>query len=341
LMHVREIGFEPGLRLDSIEQVVTFIQVQQAEFKTGIKELDARHVVPMRGAAMLLLGPTGKGKTWFLVNIGKQGLLQRKRVLHISLEMGEEEVLQRYYQSLFSVTKRQHEVEVPTMEFDDKDSKMPKLEAFSTDTVTPDFTFDSEIVSTELEAHIHAFGPKSRNLIVKRFPSLNTKQIESYLDALEIVEGFIPDLVILDYIGLMKTSARDKRIDLGEEFKSFRGIMIERNMAGVTAQQSSKIGAKAKTVTMYDVAEDWSLTNTADIVLTYSSTDSEHRLGLGRLYVSKARGEQDKFGVLLTQTYALGQFVLESHLLGKDYWDLAQELEDEVEERDDEDDEKE
>jgi hypothetical protein len=167
------------------------------------------------------------------------------------------------------------------------------------------------------------------NLIIKRFARMTIRDLEAYLDNLEIVEKFIPDMVILDYFGLVNPEARgeeEHRIALGQAFISFRSLMIERHMAGVTPQQSSKLGAEARSVKLSHVAEDWSLTNTADLVYTFSSTDMEKRHGLGRLYVGKARDETDQFGVLLSQSFATGQFVLQSTYLDSHYFDLLEKL---------------
>lgn len=335
LLRTREIEFSAGLRLTAIDQVLDYMQMQYAEFTTGIPALDDRHIVPARDTVMLMLGATGRGKTWWLINLGKQALLQRKKVLHISLEMGEEQVAQRYYQDLFSVTKRDDLVEITTLDV----NRLGAIEGFGKEKVRPEFTFASSMVRDELEHRINWWGTRLNNLIIKRFSTMTIDDLEAYMDNLEVTEGFIPDMILLDYIGLVDTgtSGKDFRIGLGQVFKRFRGLCIRRHAAGATAQQSSKKGASAQTIGLGHVAEDWSLTNTADMVLTYSSTDSEARLGLGRLYVAKARDETDKFGVLLTQNYRMGQFVLDSMELGPEYFDLLNELPDEKPEEEDDD----
>lgn len=333
LLRVKDTNFQPGLTLASIDHLLEYLQRQQTEFLTGIKELDSRYIVPARGEAMLLIGATGRGKTWWLINLGKQALLQRKKVLHLSLEMGEEQVAQRYYQSLFSISKRDKDVEITTLDLD----KLDRVTGFGKEIVHPEFTFASPHVRDELSTRAEWMGKRIENLVIKRFPSLTIAGLRAYLDNLEIVEGFIPDLMLLDYIGLMKGTNRDFRLGLGEVFKDWRSILIERHMAGATAQQSSKEGANSMTVKMGNVAEDWSLTNTADKVLTYSSTDAEAQYGLARMYVSKARDEEDKFGVLLTQNYKMGQFVLASTYLDQKYFELMGDLEDADEDEDDDD----
>jgi hypothetical protein len=318
LLRVREIGFEPGLRLRDVDKVFDFLESQQSEFVTGIRELDRRHIVPARGQVQLWLAPTGRGKSWALGHVGKHALLQRKRVLHVSLEMRGEEVAQRYYQSLFSIPKHPGKIKISTF---DQDDETGKIEAYDYDTVKPVFSLDDRAARRRVKKLVAGFN-KEKLLVIKKFPmrSLTVNQLDAYLDTLEATENFIPDMLILDYIGVMKTDARDHRISLGRTFEDFHGLIERRNMAGVTAAQVSRAGAEAAFVKSTHVSEDWSLIHTTDTAVTYTATDDEESLGLARLFVAKGRQEKDKFGLVITQSYAMGQFCLQSAPLVADYY---------------------
>jgi hypothetical protein len=323
LLRAREIGFDAGLRLTEVDRIMDWLDVHFSEFMTGIAELDRRHIVPARGAALLVLAPTGRGKTWFLVHLGKHGLLQRKKVLHITLEMSAEECAQRYYQNLFSIPKHREKIEIATF----TQRKDGRIKDFDRETITHKFSFDYGNIRKVLKKEIKPFVPRGLpNLIIKRFPprALTMDGLRAYLDALEATENFIPDLLILDYIGIASTDAKNHRISLGRVFEEFRAVCVERNAAGVTAHQVSKVGADAQLVKATHVSEDWSLIGTADQAITYSCTAAEERLGLARLFVAKARSEQDKFGLIITQSYKMGQFVLQSAPLDKDYYDYIE-----------------
>ena len=95
----------------------------------------------------------------------------------------------------------------------------------------------------------------------------------------------------------------------------------ERNFALVAPTQGSRSTIGAKRVRSKDVAEDISKVNTADQTLTYSQTEAEKRLGLARLFVGHARGMEDGQEVVITQAYAIGQFVLESEFMSSAYWE--------------------
>src|ERR1019366_1638118 len=200
------------------------------------------------------------------------------KVVHISLEMREELVAERYYQNLFSIPRREQDVDVTTFAMDNG-----RLIGLEKDTVIPDFYFRdkhgvfNDEVRDELSERIEHYGTRFTNIVVKSFPprSLTANGIRAFLDNLEITQKFIPDLLILDYIGIMRTDERNHRISLGRAFEDFRAICVERNIAGVTAQQVSKAGSDSQFVRRTGVAEDWSLIGTADQIVTYSCTDAE------------------------------------------------------------------
>lgn len=318
------IGFVPGMRGTDIDRVLEYVRTQHSEFYTGIPILDERGIVPSRATADLFIASTGMGKSWWLVNIGKQALLQRKRVLHVTLEMSEEEVLARYLQTFCSIGTFERESMVAEFDRDD-DNKVTGLSMVG---VKADYTLNSPWARDELQTYIRATESMFNNLIIKGFStgSLTIAQLEAFLDTLERVEGFVPDILILDYLGLLHIDIRDYRLGLGRVFKNARGLAKDRNMALSTAHQSNRIGASAQTVNISDVSEDWSLTGTADQVFTYTSTAMENFYGLGRMLVGKARNKRDKFSVVVAGNYALGQFCVDSHLLNDDYWNLLREL---------------
>jgi hypothetical protein len=308
--------------------VLDKLRQQETEFLTGIRELDQRYIVPYREAVMLLLGSAKAGKTWGLIHLGKMALLQHKKVLHITLEMGEEPVAARYYQSLFSIPRRQAELglTIPHLDISDRGKMLDLLK----EDANPEFALDSAHAYEELEQRLSWRGRRYDDLIVKGFPPrrLTMQMLEGYLDNLEIVDGFIPDMLILDYIGIVNTDAKNHRISLGRAFEDYRGICVDRGIAGATAHQLSKKGDNASHVEGSAVAEDWSMIGTADQVVVYQATREEKRRGLCRLWVDRARNEKDKFAVLMTQAYAVGQFCLSSAFMPVDYFEFLKDSDD-------------
>jgi hypothetical protein len=317
-------SLDPGLRLSDIDKVLEYFARVHSEFKTGIKELDEANIVPMRGKIWVLLAPSGYGKSWLLTQLGKMAFVQRKKVLHVTLEIETEEVLQRYYQALFGASKRDNTNKVSTLKFD----RNGDLDQIVSTSVEVPFTFMDESIRDELYTRVGHFGTRADNIIVKRFPmrSLTVDQLEAYLENLEALEDFVPDLVIVDYPGIMKTDEKNHRISMGRLIENLRGLSQRRDFALAAAHQSNRISVEADMVKATHMAEDWSVVGTSDFIVTYSQTDAERQRGLARLYVAKARSENDKFGVLLSQSYRTGQFVLESMRMSDQYAKLMESM---------------
>lgn len=303
---------------------LAFLEEDEAEsFPTGIKELDAVNAGPARGELWIAAGGSNTGKSWLLVHLGKMGLLNRKRVLHITLEMSEKKVLQRYMMNLFSVTKREATVEVQKLEKDE----LGRFVDFNMRTIEGRPFFSKEGIHGYLSKKLKAMKQRP-TLIVKQFPTgqLTLRQLDAYLDMLEVREKFIPDIIMVDYVDLMHKSNKEHRHALTELTEGLRGIAVQRNCAMVTVSQINRQGDGAKRVNRSHVAEASTKFNTADIFVMLSKTKAEETLGLCRLFLEKSRNDRKNFEVLLTQAYAMGCFCLDSaKMVGSSYWPMVKE----------------
>jgi replicative DNA helicase len=309
ILHTHEATFDPGLRADDIEHLVNHLTTsEQPEFSTNIPILDKRGVVPTRETIMVFLAVTGAGKTWWQVNLGRAALLMRKKVVHVTLELSEEETQKRYYQSFLAVPARDRDLHSYRTKL--KLDSEQRLLGFDSEDIEASFSMQkpNRKALKDLIAHIPL-----RNLKIKQFPtrSLTVQQLRQYLIGLEAV-NFLPDLLIVDYVGIMRTDSDNYRITLGRLVEELRGLASERKIAISTAQQVNRQGSKEVLIGMAHIAEDWSIAGTADYVLTLTRSEQELERRLARLWVSKNRSGEQDFGVVLAQHYQHGQFALES-----------------------------
>lgn len=321
----RHVDFDDDLQLNQVDAVIDYLEASTSEFITGIKELDQNHIVPMRGKLWLFMAPAKRGKTWMLVQLGKMAFMQRKKVLHISLEIEKEEVAQRYYQALFGASKRDDLNKISTFKMD----RAGELDQIVQETIEAPFTFQSQAIREELKTRIGHFGPRAENFRIKRFPmsSLTMDQLEAYLETLKTLHGFEPDLVIMDYPKIMKLNKNDLRISLGGMMEELRGLSQRKNFALAAVHQGNRASDSAELVKAAGhLSEDWSIAGTVDFFLTYSQTPAERKLNLARIFVDLARSEADKFGVLITQSYKTGQFILESTPLSDAYAEMMEHM---------------
>lgn len=313
--------FDKGTRLSDKKRALKFLDSTTSAFPTGIPELDKRGLGPTRKELWLYIANTKAGKTWALIHLAKMVLMARAKVLHITLEMSEERSSQRYMQALFALSKRKETFQAVRF---NKDT-LGRVSGFEDVRITPRFALDDPNIRKVLEGKIDQWALRLLdNIIIKQFPTgqLTVGQLTAYMDNLEATEGFVPDLLIIDYPDLMKLDAGNYRLALDDTYKALRGLLVSRNIAGAVVSQSHRAAAKAKQVGADNVSEAYSKIAHADTVLTYTQTKQEHALGLARLHVAAARNDADKMTIVLSQNYGSGQFVIDSLLMTGAYWGL-------------------
>lgn len=257
--------------------------------------------------------------TWMLIWMAKQALIQRWKVLYLTLEVDARIIGRRTLQSIWSLTKKDS-AEVVMPSFDDNDGRLVGVSMTKYDKWAS-LARPSDLKA--LGAKLRDFRP-SENMVIKQFPTgqLTHSKLVAYLDALETYERFVPDMIVIDMPKLMNYDARNLRIELGAEFERLRGVGVERNMAVVAAHQVNREGSQAKVANFGDVAEDISIVGTCDQALWYNQTPAEKELKLARLWVGAGRNDVSGYTVLLSQAYEIGQFCIESRMLTYDYWNL-------------------
>lgn len=316
--------FDVGIRLGDPVRSLSFLEQQLESFPTGIPALDRYSLGPARKTLHVFAALQGMGKSWWLMHLAKMAMLNRKRVVHITLEMSQEKCAMRYLQSLFSITKRQaKELYYHTFKKDEKG----KFLSLRQKTLSGRPSFTDEHIRRYLAPKLKALLRRSP-IIIKEFPPgrLSPKELTGYLDSMEGAIGFIPDLLIVDYADLMKIDPKNRREGIGQTYIDLRATGVERNIAVASASQANRSAVGARWITRKHIAEDVSKISTADNILTYSQTHAEYELGLARLFQDKARDDTSQTRVLISQMYSTGQFVRDSvGMAGKNYWEAVKE----------------
>jgi replicative DNA helicase len=310
--------FDPGTDLRDSETALGFLDAHEESYPTGIKELDEVDFGPSRKELHVFVAPPSRGKSWWLIHLAKYAMMARKSVVHITLEMSANKVIQRYCQAMFAVTKRSCDMSVNLFDRDD----LGRFIGFSSAPVPNRPSLADGDIKGFLTKKLKTLGSRPP-VIVKQFPSgsITAADIEAYLDSLWAAKRICPDLLVVDYADLMKLDVANYRHDLGQTYVQLRGIAGKRNIAIATASQSNRLGIGAKEVSSKHIAEDISKLATADKLVTYSQTDEEGHLHLARLLVQKNRDDEAGRVVLISQNYAAGQFCVDSVAMTSTYWD--------------------
>ena len=192
-----------------------------------------------------VMGDTGEGKTNCMCSISADLVSNGNNVLYITGEMSEEKISQK------------HEANWMNVEIND----IPDMEEES---------FKTKILSLKQKSY--------GRLVIKEFPTgaFSTATLRSHLEELKIKRDMIPQIMVVDYINLM----RSDRFSDGNSYtivkaiaEELRGLAVEYKIAILTGTQVNRTGAKSTNIDMTDIAESYGLPATCDFLWAIWSTD--------------------------------------------------------------------
>lgn len=209
------------------------------------------------GDLILLFAPQGIGKTWLNIILASNAVKLGYNVLYYTLELDEEYIGKR---------------------FDAKFTQIPLNELIYHKT-------DIQEVLDSLQGELKIFRLKGKK---KRL-----SYIQSHLRSLERIENFKPDLVIIDYIDLLKPEASGKYFDKTDEtddmFNEVRDMGSEFNFPIISPSQINRSGAKDKIIESDKMAGSYNKGMIADISLSLSRTKEDKANNTGRIHWMKNR----------------------------------------------------
>ena len=313
--------FDPGIKLTNIDLLFDSLYDEEV-ISTGIRVLDDMKVGLARGEIFLLLAAYSRGKSWLNIQIGKLAMLLGYKVIHISLEINQNKLLQRYWQNILGLTRWKTEQMLSSPVFVRDGNK--QLTEIKQEPIAPKSLEDEEARQL-VENYLAKYGPLlENNMRIKAAPTgtLTLPNLRAYLDGLEQTENYIADVLIIDHASQMQLpaqSSKDFRIALGRTFVDLRGLAGLRNLALATAHQLNKEGTKSKVADGTGVSEDWSIMGTVDTGIVFNQKPMEKKSKIARLSVDRGRSMKSGFTVLITQNYDVGQFCLDSEMCPWDY----------------------
>uniref|UniRef100_A0A6M3IJZ0 Putative helicase n=1 Tax=viral metagenome TaxID=1070528 RepID=A0A6M3IJZ0_9ZZZZ len=148
--------------------------------------------------------------------------------------------------------------------------------------------------------------------------SANLKNVKADLEELEMNDGFVPDVIVVDYADIL--SPEDDR-DTGRDkydrtWKTLKGMAGQRYCLIVTATQSNKKTLDSRSVKSSDVSEDIRKFAHVDAMFGIHQTPQEKKRGIIRLSVLGLR--DDDFDstqqITVLQDLSAGQTVLDSEV---------------------------
>lgn len=121
--------------------------------------------------------------------------------------------------------------------------------------------------------------------------TLTVNKIRQILDAWEVHDGFIPDVIGVDYADIMAPSShfKDFRHSQNDIWQDLRALSQERNCLVVTATQADAASYEAKSVRQKNFSEDRRKLDHVTSMIALNQTPFEKRRGLMRIGMLLAR----------------------------------------------------
>lgn len=244
---------------------------------TGFPELDAKDIFQGgigQGELGSIVASTGSGKSHYLTALGANALRLGYNVIYYTFELSAPKIGIRF------------------------DSNFCNIDS-------------NDIVERKEEVLKFYENSKFGRLIIKSYPA-NTATVgtlRAHMEKLS-VKDFRPDLVIIDYADIMRSSRQydSPRHELKLLYEELRSLADEMHVPIWTASQSNREGANSEIIDVTNMSESYGKAATADIVLSLSRRAHEKASGAARLFIAKNRAGRDGLVFPIKMNTARSQF---------------------------------
>lgn len=256
-------------------------QAPSEKIPTGIAELDSYlHGGVKNKQLALTVGGTGRGKSLFMQYVARTAVLMGKKVVYFTLELPEEDIAMRF-DSMFSRI-RMGEVNL----------------------------FNNEIFK-RLSPMSAKYGD---SLVIKEYPAdeVTVSGLKAFVVQLAAT-GFNPDLIIVDYLDLIKPHRvyKDSVQETDAITKALHGMAKSLNTRIWTASQLNRSGIVMENPDETAIAGAIAKLFTVDLAIFMAQTSEEREDEYIRLLINKNRNGQAGRSVLVSTDFEYMTFCRE------------------------------
>ncbi|QPI13812.1 DNA primase-helicase subunit [Serratia phage 4S] len=226
-----------------------------------------------RGTLNIIMAGVNVGKSLGLCSLAADYMSTGQNVLYISMEMAEHVVAKRIDANLLDVS------------LDDID--------------------DGNISYAEYKARMTRFNKRNTatgRLVIKQYPTAgaNANTFRSLLNELKLKKNFVPDVIVVDYLGICASTrvrSSDNSYTLVKSIaEELRGLAVESNTIMWSGAQTQRASWGASDMSMGDVAESAGLPATADFMLGVIEIPELADQGVQMMIQIKSRyGDKNKY----------------------------------------------
>lgn len=255
---------------DSMEEHIDYLTNPAARIASGWNCLDEiTHGGFFKDGKFLgvFMAQAGLGKSNILANLGYNFLRQNLKVAVISMEMSQNVYLRRF-DSLIS------KIDIDSLGLSSMVGQLKEK-------ITKFYKFDYP----GARLNVKEFAPNSKS----------SKNIEQYVEELVVAKGWKPDVLIIDYLNLLKPNASSSRADstMYEDGKvvseELRAMSYHLQIPVLTAVQCNSSGFNTADIGMQNIAESRGIAHTADFIAGLYQTEDEQMDGVFHMKILKSR----------------------------------------------------
>lgn len=224
----------------------------------------------------LFMAPTNIGKTLIMCSLATNFLLNGHNVLYVTFEDPENKIAGRMAQNLFDITQKDYK-------------------AMSRDNFNLAF------------ANLKKKLPGNR-VIVKEYPegTVNAVQLNALLKELKDKQNFVPDVMLVDYIGCMIPNGRpNPNLNTNTTLQlislQVRALGMTHGIPIISGLQANRGGNGVAEISLNDVADSFASTTKADAIFGVTQTDEYKQQNVYCVKLLKTR-----YGNQRNDTFLLG-----------------------------------
>lgn len=250
---------------DTGEFVARMTKNQARSIKTGFSEIDRWMGGGMDpGTETIVMAPPKGGKSTFLINMSFNALLRHKVVVYFSHEISQQKIELRY-------TARIANIDMNLLKKDPAAQKKG------------------------MRARALFWSTHKPQLFIKDYPTKTATcdTMRSYLYSLEGERGVRPDLIVVDYADVVRSTKQvgqgGERFAFADVYEQLRAMASEFDCPVLTASRCKRDAVNKVVIEMEDIAEAYEKCSIADHIFAICASRQEKIQKTVRLYYAGSR----------------------------------------------------
>lgn len=268
-----------GLSFSDVDEMISYFSSRNVGILSQHKELNKRLGTGfLPGTLSVICAAQGVGKSLLLCDLISGFIQSSKKVLLVSLEMSEHEMMRRVYANVFGIEANRF-------------SDLSKTEGELADVIDP---INAETIRTSFNAA--QLSGKLGDLYVKEYPagSFSALMLEDLVKKFKEQRDVEFDIILVDYLGIAKSDRVSPSVGLYSYIKAigeeFRASAVKLQVPVISCSQLNR-GAinHSENVDNANLADSIGTAMTADFILFLLSTEEMKASGQMVMKVTKNR----------------------------------------------------